>query len=614
MRKVLVVLVAALALPSAARAGSLSFTTPLQLPHGDPNVHPRYGGGEPSIAFDPAGDGHVYVTAPQGIPAVLGPLVGAGDSSTGVGYWASADGGKTWPVSGTTGTLNGGGDSDVEILPDHTVLVADLEALDAAICTSKDFAHTFPDCNGGITSNHQGPDNDREWLTRGTKPGEVYLTYHDFAGGLPIIEHSTDGGKTFAPCGSIIDPLGPAAKTYTPLGGTLVAKPMVAPDGTIFVEFATPDLIANPVGAPLNHLYMAVAKGGCSPTTRFQDYLIYQDPGADLAKIFQAATRDTGGELYVLAAGHTKAGQAGSNVWLFTSTDDGKSWSAPTQVNPPAQTANVFPTLAGGQARGEAVLGWFGSSTSADPNNTKDQWRYYAAATYDGGRTFNQTTITPDVIHYGDICTQGIFCGLIPGQPSDRNLADFASLAIDPASGCAAAAIPGDPYNRPDLPNGPDDASSSAYVALQQDASTCLTAANAGKAAGAVGTQTAGSCLDKRAPTVRLRTHRIGRRGLALAGTAADRGCGKGGKGRVARVLVAVARRTGTRCHFVGAGGHLGRAVACTRVRYMKATGATKWRLTTRRRLSAGRYVVYVRAVDAAGNASRARSVRVRGK
>src|SRR4051794_28248835 len=112
MRRLLLVLLAVLVVPSAARAGSLSFSTPQQLPHGDPKAHPRYGGGEPSIAFDPSGDGHVYVTAPQSIPSVLGPVLGAGDSSTGIGYWASADAGRTWPVSGTTGTLTGGGDSD----------------------------------------------------------------------------------------------------------------------------------------------------------------------------------------------------------------------------------------------------------------------------------------------------------------------------------------------------------------------------------------------------------------------------------------------------------------------------------------------------------------------
>jgi hypothetical protein len=190
--------------------------------------------------------------------------------------------------------------------------------------------------------------------------------------------------------------------------------------------------------------------------------------------------------LYILTAGHTASGQAPAHVWLFVSHDDGATWSKPIAVPMPAGTkAAVFPTIAGGQAAGEAVLGWFGTATSDDPNNTTNQWRYYAATTYDGGQTFATTTVTPDVIHYGDICTQGIFCGLIPGQPGNRNLADFASAAVDPATGCAALAIPGDPYNRPDLPDGDDNGGSSAYVSLQTPG-TCLTAANAGRSAAVV--------------------------------------------------------------------------------------------------------------------------------
>lgn len=468
-----------------AAAGSLSFTNPQQLPHGNPAAHPYYEGGEPSLAFDPSGDGHVYVTAPQRIPTIVGAALGS-DATQGVAFWGSADHGSTFGTVQNTGAANGGGDSDVAVMPDHTVLVADLEAVAAAICTSHDFGQSFPDCSGGLATNQQGPENDREWLTPGTKPGEVYLTYHDFAAGFPIIERSTDGGQTFQPCGTIIDPNGPAAQTYSPQGGTLVSKPIVAPDGTVYVEFTTPDQSAPPVGAALNHLYMAVAPGGCTGQTVFSDYTIYQDPGASLANLFQQTARDAGGRLYVLAVGQTKAGQDPARVWLFTSSDNGKTWSQPTAVPMPGQKAAMFPTIAGGQGAGEAILGWFGTDTSNDPNNTTDQWRYYAAATYDGGRTFNETTVSPQVMHYGDICNQGVFCGLIPGQPGNRNLADFASAAIDPATGCAALAIPGDPYNRPDLPNGADNGNSSAYVALQSDPATCFTPANAGKAASQV--------------------------------------------------------------------------------------------------------------------------------
>src|SRR3954471_18084337 len=176
---------AACAVP--AGAAGLSFSSPVQLPHGDPAKHPAYGGGEPSLAFDPSGDGHVYVTAPQGIPTAAGNVLGAGDAAQGVALWASGDHGATWPTTTITGAANGGGDSDVEVLGDHTVLVADLEAAAAAICTSQDFARPCGDCDGALATNQQGPENAREWLTRGTQPGEVYLTCHDFAGGLPII-------------------------------------------------------------------------------------------------------------------------------------------------------------------------------------------------------------------------------------------------------------------------------------------------------------------------------------------------------------------------------------------------------------------------------------------
>jgi hypothetical protein len=617
--------VAALAAPATASA-ALSFGPAQQLPHGDPNAHPYYSGGEPSLTYDPTGNGHAYVTAPQGIPSALGGAVGA-DANQGVSEWASSDGGQSFPVNVLTGAGNGGGDSDVEVLPDHTVLVADLEAVATDICTSTDFGKTFPNCNGGIATNQQGPDNDREWLTRGAKPGEVYLTYHDFAGGFPIIERSTDSGQTFTPCGTIIDPQGPAAQNYTPSGGTLVSKPVVGPDGTVYVEFATPDETAPPVGASLDHMYMAVAKGGCTGQTVFTDYPIYENANASVANIFQAEGMDAGGDLYVLIGGHLTSADANrTNLYLFTSTDGGKTWRH-VQVNPSGLGANVLPAIAGGNGKGEAILGWFGS-TATDPNDTSAQWRYYAATTYDGGQTFSETTVTPDVIHYGDICTQGIFCGLIPGQPGNRNLADFSSAATNPATGCTALAIPGDPYNRPDLPTGANNSESSAYVALQKDQGDCLTAANSGAAAttaagpatDGTGAGTVGSggkvsgCVDRAAPASRFsKAHTASRTaGLRLSGTSQDRGCGAKGAGQVSRVGVAVARKSGTRCRFLHANGSFGAPVSCARARFLPARGSGHWSLRVNHRLPAGTYVAWVRGVDRAGNVERTTAKRNR--
>src|SRR3954447_10480201 len=531
MRRILALAVllagALLVLPAGvALADGLSYTAPLQLPHGDPTKPDYLSGGEPSLAFDPNGDGHVYVTAPQFIPTgannacnQLGQafdvpfLCSPTNSPTGIGYWASDDGGGSWPRSGNTGTANGGGDSDVAVLPDHTVLAADLEAADAAICISKDFAKTWSNCSNGITANHTGPENDREWLTVAGKT--VYLSYHDFAAGLPIIERSDDGGQTWQPCGNIIDPS--VAKTYTPQGGTLVAKPLVDKDGTVYVEFITPDASAPPVGATLDNVYMAVSpKGGCQNGAQFKNYPVFANTKADLGKIFLADAIDGGGQLYILAGGKTKGAQTNTNLWLFTSTDGGQHWSAPIQANPPELTANVFPWVAGGPAKGQLSIGWFGTNSSPDPNNLTSNWRYYGGESLDGGRSFAYTTITPDVIHYGDICTQGIFCGLVPPGQGNRNLADFASVAVDPKTGCAAAAFPGDPYNHPEDPNGFDNFSSSTYYARQTSTDACFTTSNAGAPAGTIAPSAAPpnapritTCADHIPPVSRVTRARV---------------------------------------------------------------------------------------------------------
>ncbi len=95
MRSLLLAAACLLAAAGPASAAGL-FETPRLLPNGDPNAHPFYGGGEPSIAFDPTGDGHVYVTAPQGIPTAAGAAAGVSDTTQGVAFWGSADHGASF--------------------------------------------------------------------------------------------------------------------------------------------------------------------------------------------------------------------------------------------------------------------------------------------------------------------------------------------------------------------------------------------------------------------------------------------------------------------------------------------------------------------------------------
>lgn len=435
----------------------------------------HWAGGEPSAAFDPSGNGSVYVVAPQGIPTGLNTLTG-GAATKGIGFWASHDHGRSFPINSNIGSGLGGGDSDVDVAADHSVYVTDLEAAATSICRSTDGGKSFADTsavNGGcasVNTGQTGPDNDRQWLNHGSK-GQEYLTYHDFAANIPLMYRSTDHGKTFVPCGNILGS-GPGMSNFVPAaGGDLVAKPVVDPrDGTVFVGVTEPDrnnIAANPVGTSLGNLYISVAQGGCTGTTNFTTHTVYANPGANLAKDFDAIAEDGAGNLYMVGVGTLTATQKTNGVYLFTSHDKGVTWSKPQQVNTHSLTADAMPAITAGARSGQVAVGWFGSSTSKTENDVHDQWRYYVATSTNGGRRFAQSTVTKNVIHYGDICTQGIMCGLVPGSTGDRNLADFSSLAADPATGTLLAIFPGDPQNRPDLPNGHNDGSSSVYVATQ---------------------------------------------------------------------------------------------------------------------------------------------------
>src|SRR4051812_49518472 len=250
MRRHALIALAGAAATVAVASPVLAKSAPVAPKFNRPVLLQGFGGGEPSLALDPRNPRNVYVTAPQGIPTGVNLLLG-GSTTSGVGFWASHDGGRTFPIAQNIGSAVGGGDSDVEVGSDGTVYVADLEAAGAAICTSADHGRTFTSGNAAaaadkcdsVTTNQQGPENDRQWLSaEHGQHGAVYLTYHDFSAGFPIIERSDDNGSTFVPCGSILDPSSPAGKNYSPTNGTLVAKPSIDRTGRIYVEVTEPPL------------------------------------------------------------------------------------------------------------------------------------------------------------------------------------------------------------------------------------------------------------------------------------------------------------------------------------------------------------------------------------
>src|SRR3954452_7265430 len=226
LRFLLVAVVAVLSLPTASATAALNLSDPVALPKSLPQAH-QMQGGEPSLAFDPSGDGHLYSVAPGG-------------EDKGINFWASPDEGNSWQYVRTIGSSAGGGDSDVEVGIDHKVYALDLEVASSAVCRSTDFGKTFGDgCETGAAQDQAGAEEDRQWIVH--DPNDANTTYfnsHDFTLEAPIIEKSTDGGSTYVPCGNLVDPAGSLFPSS--LINTIVGKTAAAKDGMLYVPIGAP--------------------------------------------------------------------------------------------------------------------------------------------------------------------------------------------------------------------------------------------------------------------------------------------------------------------------------------------------------------------------------------
>src|SRR3954463_5772277 len=414
-------LLAALALLAATASAPAEppvFTPPLKLPNSKPEG--PLAGGEPSVAYDPTGDGHVYAVAPGG--------------SSGVSFWASGDGGDTWPIAKGIGSKAGGEDTDVEVASDHTIYVPDLEIAANAICRSHDFGVTFTDgCaeDQGEASNQTGPESDRPWMAHDPRnPKVIYFVYHDLAGGALVAERSDDGGSSWGFCGFLLEPGSDAQINFSPTGGTGLGKPAIGADGTIYVPLILPS--SRNTLNPYDRFYMAVARGGCNATTVWQDVTIHSDPGADLSHFWPNAAVDSAGTVYAATAGRATAADAGYGMYLWVSRDGANTWSKAIRVNTPDLRTNVLPALTGGTAPGRVGLGWYGTPTTPNATDTSNHWRYYAGESSDYGAHWVQIPLSGPDVHVGSICTLGVLC------TGGRQLLDFTTAATEPRSGCPA--------------------------------------------------------------------------------------------------------------------------------------------------------------------------------
>src|SRR3954452_15101504 len=318
LRFLLVAVVAVLSLPTASATAALNLSDPVALPKSLPQAH-QMQGGEPSLAFDPSGDGHLYSVAPGG-------------EDKGINFWASPDEGNSWQYVRTIGSSAGGGDSDVEVGIDHKVYVLELEVASSAVCRSTDFGKTFADgCETGEAEDQAGAEEDRQWITHDPNNKDTtYFNYHDLALQYPIIEKSPDGGASYTPCGNLVDPSNPLFPSA--IGNTVVGKTAVAKDGNIYVPVGAPTMTqvaqSGASGGVADYGQIVIAHHkGCNGD-QFENSKVYSDDGGSFSNLFISNAVGPDNALFVIASGRLNA-TGPYNTYLWVSRDGAKTFSKP---------------------------------------------------------------------------------------------------------------------------------------------------------------------------------------------------------------------------------------------------------------------------------------------
>lgn len=432
--------------------------------------------GEPSFAAAPDGR-HLLASTP-----------GCG----GICYWHSPDDGATW----SSGTIAGsGGDSELDFVPTPdgkvTAVSADLALLDTSeqnswINTSHDFGATWNDTTQQTSA---GIEQDRQWLAHSPDGATEYLVYHDAAAEAEVYAKGTWNAttKTFDwpqqdaahPVNSA-DQLAPpaslaAAKPGDPVsvldqGANTYSGPMLVDNNgkDLYVVYSISDAGSNtstaqgvPPYGPVRAVAVAhSADGGTTWTNRYAVVPAESatDPSGEVSNgtMFPWGFIDPAGTIYVVYDSTAAApGTDHYGFYYVYSSDKGASWSKPVRLdNLPDNAGSVVFNTGAAVKPGVIDVAWLqkdvGSlSTESGPT---EQWFPWFA------QIDNANTADPHIVgaqkltdvanHVGGVCIQGILCGIAPGS-SDRSLADFFELAVNPVTGMAEVAYAQNAHDRP---------------------------------------------------------------------------------------------------------------------------------------------------------------------
>ena len=399
---------------------------------------------EPAIRADRSGN---FYGSSENVYCVLGGLCG--------GTWAykSTDGGNhftTLPLpdsvsAGRVGISPAGGDTDLAVAPVknsngfYNVYVASLATIpplaNIYVSTSKDGGASWF-LNPTAASI---PVDDREWAAA-DGANKVCISYHGYGTTNNIfVDCSYDGGVAWAQSMNAFDS-GHVAYfvPYNNVIGNLAIDPH---NHLIYQVFSSinndPVELANcNISCHVHTVWIAVSiNGGLS----FTDYKVYNNPDTtvDYGHQFINVSVDKAGNVYVVYDDN-------QNMFYSFSTNFGRSFSGPVQVNKPPSNTAIFPWSSAGNA-GQLDVVWYGTSyVGGPPDNFPPAatWYVYFAQNLNAltpGSQFTQVQAS-DVIHHGAVCEGGVGC------TGYRDLLDDFGVATSPTTGKAAIIYTSDQF------------------------------------------------------------------------------------------------------------------------------------------------------------------------
>ena len=628
----LIVLAAALVVASAASASAPTWVN-VKLPDTSKRVT------EPRVIVGPD-DRRWVVTNLNAVSKTSGK-----DTFGTAVVFVSRDGGQTWqrteadpPQESAT--------IDTDIVAMHPVVAGgqprifaselDDGGLNFPSGVTDDGGKTWTRSNGST----QLGDQDRQWFAVGpddktTHKPTVYLLYHNLASGFAQhnmwVATSTDGGETFGPPVPVTTP---GSDAYADLqcadsgGPSNIAVNQRT--GRIYVFFTTRGApqagggdfggcAAQPIEFNIvNATRVWVATSPDGTPGSWSDHLAVDDSKTGQVVSMQLAygALDTAGNVYVAypESPNPYPHLAGAAVKLVTQQTDGTkdltdTWSKPQTLVPANSGGSLLVHMVAG-APGKIDVAYFRGKDigavdpASDPPQKGTAWYLHVLQSFDalsGDVHANDYEVSPVVAYTWSAENMMGLCsdpndptgGVQNGVNCDRST-DVWGLALD--SNCRLSVTW--PVTKPHNSANPNDAGT--WVSTQTGGDT-ICASQTGPPT-AVNTPVSAGCHDKQAPSTRVAGVRAGRRSLRVHGIARDRGC----SGGMRLVRVAVARKVKhRRCRFLRGNGTLGKPAACTPQHFLVAIGTAKWSLTVKGRFAKGRYVVWSRAVDNAGNRER---------